>query len=253
MTIIPAKTIGTDIEIWVCEERQLMVILDQKEKSMKFLTTVLVGLVGLASSAAHAGDLNDVYLGKPGHAGSGCPSDTVSATLSPDKKSLSILFDDYLVEAGPSIGKKMARKNCQLAIPVHVPNGFSVSLMSVDYRGYLFLPRRAQSVFTAEYFFAGIRGPRLQKRFRGGMDDDYMISEKLVILADSWSKCGEDVNLRIATSMRLRNTDRREDAMATVDSIDMKSGILYKLQYRKCKQKVEEDDLDDDLWGDDFF
>lgn len=219
---------------------------------MRILASILLGTLALGSVAANAGDLNDIQLGKPGHAGSGCPIDTVSATLSPDKKSLSILFDDYLIEAGPSVGKKIARKNCQLAIPVHVPSGFSVSLMSVDYRGYLFLPRRSQAVFTAEYFFAGIRGPRMKKSFRGGMDDDYVMSKNLVLVADSWSKCGEDVNLRIATSMRVRNMNRNEDAMATVDSIDMKSGIIYKLQYRKCNTVVE-DEEDDDLWGEDFF
>ncbi len=221
-----------------------------RRKKMKILSTMVL-LSSMAVANVQAGDLNDVSLGEPGHAGSGCPIGTVSATLSPDKKSLSILFDDYLVEAGPSVGKKMDRKNCQLAIPVHVPNGFSVSLLAVDYRGYNYLPRRAQAVFTAEYFFAGIRGPRYMKKFNGSMDQEYTLSNKLAVVAQTWSKCGEDVNLRIATAMRLRNMDRHDDAMSTVDSIDMSSGIIYKLQYKRCNQVVEEQE--DDLWGDDWF
>lgn len=218
---------------------------------MKILSTAIL-LGSLLTGASYANDLNDIQLGKPGHAGSGCPIGSVSATLSPDKKSLSILFDEYLVEAGPSVGKKMARKNCQLAIPVHVPNGFSVSLIGVDYRGYHYLPRRAQAVFTAEYFFAGIRGSRYTKRFRGSMDDEYTLTNTLAVMAQTWSKCGEDVNLRIATAMRVRNTDRRDDAMSTVNSIDMNAGIVYKLQYKKCRKVVEEQE-DDDLWGDDWL
>ncbi len=220
---------------------------------MKNLTkSVLLWTLLASGGAANASDLNDVQLGKPGHAGSGCPIGSVSTTLSPDKKSLSILFDEYLVEAGPSVGKKIDRKNCQLAIPVHVPNGFSVSLMAVDYRGYHFLPRKAQAVFTAEYFFAGIRGPRFSKSFRGSMDQEYTLSNRLAVVAQTWSKCGEDVNLRIATAMRVRNTDRYDDAMSTVDSIDMNAGIVYQLQYRKCNH-VAEEPADDDLWGDDWF
>ena len=217
---------------------------------MKILSTLLL-LGSINFSSAYAGDLNDIQLGKPGHAGSGCPIGTVAATLSPDKKSLSILFDDYVLEAGPMAGTRMDRKNCQLAIPVHVPNGYSVSLVGVDYRGYNYLPRRAQATFTAEYFFAGMRGPRFRKDFRGSLDQEYTLTNRLALTALTWSKCGEDVNLRIATAMRLRNMDRREDAMSTVDSVDMNAGLIYKLQFRRCNQVVEEEE--DDLWGDDWF
>ncbi len=89
------------------------------------------------------------------------------------------------------------------------------------------------------------------KQFNGSMDQEYTLSNKLAVVAQTWSKCGEDVNLRIATAMRLRNMDRHEDAMSTVDSIDMNSGIIYKLQYKKCNRVVEEQE--DDLWGDDWF
>lgn len=219
---------------------------------MRILSSVLLASsVAVTTLAASAGDLNDVTLGHPGHAGTGCPIDSVSATLSPDKKSLSILFDEYQLEAGPSIGKKLVRKNCTLAIPVHIPNGFSVSLIGVDYRGYNYLPKKASAVFSAEYFFAGIRGPRFNKQFRGVMDDEYVLQNKLAIIAQTWSKCGEDVNLRIATAMRLRNMNRNEDALSTVDSVDLTSGLLYKLQYKKCNQNVVEDE-DDDFWGSDW-
>jgi hypothetical protein len=216
---------------------------------MKVLSTaILMSSMMISSFTASAGDLNDIQLGHPGVRGTGCPAGTVDTTLSPDKKSLSILFDEYVLEAGPSIGKKMARKNCTIAIPVHVPNGFSVSIMAVDYRGYNYLPSRAQAVFSAEYFFAGQRGPKLRKSFRGGIDDEYTVNSKIAVVANVWSKCGDDVNLRIATSMRLRNMNRSEDAMSTVDSADINAGIVYQLQYKKCGAQAEEED---DLWGDD--
>jgi hypothetical protein len=220
-----------------------------KKIGVKVITkTLCVAAMLVASTAAMAQDLDDISLGQPGHAGSGCPSGSISTTLSPDKKALSILFDEFILEAGPSNRKRMDRKNCNIAIPVHVPNGFSVSVMAVDYRGYNYLPQGAQTQFRTEYFFAGQRGPRYMKTFSGQADDDFTLSNILHVVGNVWSECGEDVNLRIATSMRLMNRNRNEDAMSTIDSVDISSGIVYKLQYKTCFQTPVEDDSS---WGDD--
>jgi hypothetical protein len=69
---------------------------------------------------------DDISLGEPGYGGTGCPDGTVSVTLSPDQKSLSLLFDQYQVEVGGDTGKSFDRKSCNIAIPVHVPQGLSV-------------------------------------------------------------------------------------------------------------------------------
>ena len=71
-----------------------------------------------------------LQLGYPSTGGNGCPQGTVSATLSPDNSQLSILFDQFLAEAGPGVGKTIDRKSCNIAIPVTVPNGYAVSWKS---------------------------------------------------------------------------------------------------------------------------
>lgn len=207
----------------------------------------LLSLILLASTLwapAHA-NLNDIQLGEPGYGGSGCPAGSAMATLSPDKKSLSIIFDEYVVEAGAVNRKRLARKNCSIAIPVHVPQGFSVSIIDVDYRGYVSLPSRAQARFSAEYFFAGIRGPQFTKTFRGATDEDYVLRNKLGVHATVWSKCGADVNLRVNSSMMVRVRSTRDDALATVDSADFNAGIKYQLQWKRCNQSEPQDDFDD--------
>ena len=199
------------------------------------LTTMIAGLLFAAS--ASAGNPNDIYLGEPGYAGSGCPAGSASAVLSPDKKTLSVLFDEYVAEAGGSTGKTIDRKSCNLAIPVHVPQGLSISLLKVDYRGYTYLPKRSMARFNVNYFFAGARGPRLGKTFnarRSTIDDEYTYTNKLIATAWTWSPCGRDVNLRINSSMMVRNSNRRSEALATVDSADLSAGILYKIQWRRC-------------------
>ncbi|KQQ74969.1 MULTISPECIES: DUF4360 domain-containing protein [Rhizobium] len=192
------------------------------------------GLLLASLLMASAAQADDISLGTPGYGGSGCPSDSVSATISPDGKALSLLFDNYIVEAGGDTGKSLDRKTCNVAIPVHVPQGRSVSVLAIDYRGFNQLPRGARSQFNVEYFFAGRSGPAFTKTFNGPVEKDYLISNKLVAESLIWSACGEDVNLRTNSSIRV-NTTRKQEAMATVDTQDVKAAIVYQLQWRDCR------------------
>lgn len=192
--------------------------------------SILLFSTFLLSAPAFAGDIS---LGEPGYGGTGCPAGTVSVTLSPDAKSLSLLFDQYQVAVGGDSGKSFDRKSCNIAIPVHVPQGMSVSILKIDYRGFNFLPRGATSQFNVEYFFAGTRGPSFQRKFYGPLNDDYLIHNELTAEALVWSGCGADVNLRTNSSMRVGTTSNQE-AMASIDSEDVNAAIIYQLQWRSC-------------------
>lgn len=194
------------------------------------LALAVLAFTGSLASVAHA---DDISLGLPGYGGTGCPGGTVSATLSPDAKSLSLLFDVYAVEAGGDTGKAFDRKSCNVAIPVHVPQGLSISVMAVDYRGYNNIPAGASSQFNVEYFFAGSAGPSFRKTFTGPKDADYLISNQLTAKSLVWSACGADVNLRTNSSMKV-TTKYNQQAMATVDSEDVNAAIVYRLQWKKC-------------------
>ena len=204
---------------------------------MKMFATKILALAVATTavmSSALAFDPNDVQLGIPAFAGSGCPMGSSSVVLSPDAQELSILFDNYLVEAGGSTGRTIDRKNCTIAVPVHVPQGYSVSLITVDYRGFNSLPAGAQSKFQASYFFAGATGPTQTKTFNAGTESDYLLHSDLVVSDVVWSRCGDEVTLRAATSLYVRNTNPMVEALSTVDSADISAGLLYKLSWRRC-------------------
>lgn len=176
----------------------------------------------------------DISLGEPGYGGTGCPDGSVSVTLSPDQKSLSLLFDQYQLSVGGETGKSFDRKSCNIAIPVHVPQGLSVSILKIDFRGFNHLPSAATSEFNVEYFFAGAKGPAFKKKFAGPLDDDYLINNELTAQAMVWSGCGEDVNLRTNSSMKVKTSSNRE-AMSSIDSEDVNAAIVYQLQWRDCR------------------
>ncbi|MEI8345966.1 MAG: DUF4360 domain-containing protein, partial [Pseudomonadota bacterium] len=183
-------------------------------------------------AVAHA---DSIYLGVPGYGGNGCPVGSASVTLAPDQKSLSIIFDSYQVQAGYGVNKRLDRKSCNIAIPVHVPQGFSMSIIDVDYRGFNSLPSGASSRFSVEYFFAGSQGPSYAKDFYGRLEGDYTITNKLGVTGLIWSPCGQDVNLRVNSSMLVKTNSRMQDALATVDTADFKAGMIYHLQWQRCR------------------
>ena len=198
---------------------------------MKMLLTGAVALSALAAAMPASAD--DIALGIPGYGGSGCPAGSVSTTLSPDGKSLSLIFDQYEVSAGGSTGRSFDRKSCNVAIPVHVPNGYSISVFSVDYRGFNHLARGATSQFNVEYFFAGGRGPAFRRSFWGDLEGDYFINNQLVAESLVWSPCGQSVNLRTNASLRV-NTVANREASATIDSQDVNAAIVYHVKMRRC-------------------
>ena len=195
----------------------------------KFL--LALGMI-ISASAAHA--QNGLKLGLPEHGGTACPQGTVSATVSPDGNEVSILFDQYVVEAGGITGKSLDRKSCNIAIPVIVPQGYSVSIFQVDYRGFSAIPRGGRGQFNVEYFFAGSRGVRTSKLLRAGVESDYAFTDRLEASSLVWSACGASTNLRMNTSMLVGSNSRRDQAMATVDSIDVSNGIVYHVQWKRC-------------------
>jgi hypothetical protein len=198
---------------------------------MKKILAIAALLIG--GSFASIAQADDIALGLPGYGGTGCPDGSASVTLSPDAKSLSILFDQYFVEAGGTTNKSFDRKSCNIAIPVHVPQGLSVSVLAIDYRGYNNIPTGAKTTFNVEYFFAGQKGPTFTKSFNGPLDKDYLIQNQLQAQALVWSACGADVNLRTNSSIRVQTTQNKE-ALATVDSEDVSAAIIYALQWKKC-------------------
>lgn len=194
----------------------------------------ITAVSSLGSLSAYGSAPNGVSLGAPVVNGSGCPIGTTAAALAPDGSALSILFNSYQVEAGGNTGKRVERKNCNIAIPIQIPQGYSVSVYNIDYRGFNGLDRGATSRFSVDYFFAGNHGPGFTKTFYGPLNQDFLLSNRLTAEATVWSACGASVDLRISTSMMLQADGRAAQSMASVDSADINSALVYSLQWKRC-------------------
>lgn len=200
---------------------------------MKALKSLLVlSAIVMASAAAEA----RISLGEPAYGGSGCPAGSASITLTGDGSTMSVLFDSFAAEAGSTTGRRVDRKSCNLRVPVRVPQGYSVALIGVDYRGFNAIPGNgAYNDFRAEYFYAGSRGPVFQKRFMGPQADSFHINNKLIASNLIWSPCGKEVIFSINASATSMANAQMQQTMMIVDSIDVEAGILYHFQWRRCQ------------------
>ena len=107
------------------------------------------------SNAANGPDPGQVTINKVSYAGTGCPAGTVAEMLSDDLKAFTLLFDSYVAEGGPGIPLSAGRKNCQIAVDMRVPQGWSYTIVQVDYRGFAQIDRGATGTQKTSYYFAG--------------------------------------------------------------------------------------------------
>ncbi|MCB0405599.1 MAG: DUF4360 domain-containing protein [Bdellovibrionales bacterium] len=198
-------------------------------------SSVHAGIIVMPDDPDEGPDPSTVSIKSIAYAGTGCPAGTVSESLAPDAKAFTLLFDSYVVEAGPGVPLRESRKNCQLAVDLRFPQGWSFTIVDVDYRGYASIDRGATGTQKTNYYFQGQRvGPSLQTTMRGPFDDDYHIRDKLGVDAVVYSPCGLSRALNLNTQIRVQARGSSQ-ALMTIDSIDGELTHVYGLKWRRCR------------------
>lgn len=199
---------------------------------MKKLILSILCLLSLNTLANDGAFIEEVTT-----SGSGCLVDEGMTVLSPDQKTLSVLFDNYVVEAGEMVGVMRDTKACDIQVKLSVPEGKKVTISKVDYRLYALIPRYGKLRFRATH---NIHMPEinfttrtLTKSKTWGMefDDEMLIEQKLASSIMS-TQCGQDFVLNIGTTIDVQSNSAQEDAYMSLDSMD--SGIDYTLEIEDC-------------------
>jgi hypothetical protein len=179
-----------------------------------------------------------VQLGQPSYGGSGCPQGTMSATLSPDSKTLSVIFDQFMSRADATTAKRVMN-DCNMRIPVSVPAGYKVQATRIDYRGYAAAPKSGRGVLKVQYQMYDSSGSALGKEikrrkiFPGPRDDMYLVSSRVKV--GPASGCGKNFTLGITGRAIAVTNKKGEDAIMTVDTVDSSETVRYFLRWKKCK------------------
>lgn len=200
------------------------------------------GLAALAGSAlmggaAKAEDAPPFAIERYTAVGSGCRQGTAAVNVSPDRLALTVLFDDFVVEATPT--KRLMGKVCDLDLSLNVPSGWAVALATTDTRGYASLQDN-ESFGQVRSLFAFSRTPEpatiLDRKFTGPFDENYQLRNEGTLDSLEWSPCGGRRMLRLRTRIQARLAPRSQNGstLITVDSLDHAVTQKYALQWKRC-------------------
>lgn len=170
--------------------------------------------------------------------GTGCPAGTAAIAVSPDNTAFTITYSAYTALVGVGAGATDWRKNCQLNIVVHVPQGFTYAISKVDYRGFASLEAGAGALERANYYFQGqSQTAFVSHTFTGPLGDDWQTSDEVPVAALIWAPCGALRNLNINTELRAMagtSDATKTTSFISMDSTDGAINTVYHFQWATC-------------------
>lgn len=168
----------------------------------------------------------------------GCPEGSYSVVVSPDRTTLSILFDTFRVDSSPATSAATGdtvSKVCTISYPLNLPANMSLGVYKVDYRGFAKLAPSQEASIEVQYALGpqgNERGRIFRRKVKGAYEGDYFFTENIGAGQMKRVGCGVDARLNIGIALAVNG---RGDSMASLDTSDGKSGaLIYHLNLRKC-------------------
>ncbi|MEU8241076.1 DUF4360 domain-containing protein [Actinoplanes missouriensis] len=204
-------------------------------------TTLLAALAATAVPAAAAPaplPIDKMVIDVVAANGSGCPLGTADVTVSPDNKAFTVTYSEFTAQVGVGARPLDFRKNCQLALNVDVPQGFTYAIARTDYRGFVRLEKGASATQSSFYYFQGdLQTHKTRHDFTGPADGDWQRTDTIGISSVSFLPCGERRFLNVNTELRVNAgwSDRKKTtSFLTMDSTDGNLDTVYHVAWRKC-------------------
>ena len=204
----------------------------------------VAAVTALAATPASAGSYfvpgpNGVTIEIATVNGSGCPAGTAAVAVSDDKEAFTVTYSDYLAQAGGSSKPTDFRKNCQISLKVHVPQGFTYAISSTDYRGFASLEPGATAMEKASYYFQGMsQTDAISHDLKGSYADNWQFTDTNEVAQLVWKPCGEERNFNINTELRanLGTADPSKVSFISMDSTDGSYKTTYHFAWKTCPQ-----------------
>lgn len=180
-------------------------------------------------------DESSIKIRKISYWGSGCSVDSVGISMSPDKKSFTLIYDQFSVSSdGVDQGTLLKYKGCLLKVQIEAPRNWVFGLMENQIRGYVSLDDGADLRLHSYYSYNPFLGFRRLHRqlFEGPLDDDFMSQSEASLGPIWWSPYGRKLrNIYIYTSL-LMKTKNEATGFASIDSQDGLINQEYRLVWK---------------------
>jgi hypothetical protein len=134
--------------------------------------------------------------------GSGCAPGTAAVYGNADRSGFRVRYFDFLAEAGGSAATIDRRKNCQLAVLVTVPAGWTFAIAKVEFRGRARLLAGASGLHRTTYYLQGSSQDRsTEQEFNGPLNAFWSNDDVAPVLI--YSQCATQRIVNINTELRV--------------------------------------------------
>ncbi len=167
----------------------------------------------------------------------GCPAGDYSVVLTPEGGTLTVLFDNFVVEAGGQTGAAIDRSICRLHIPLQLPPNSSIGVYKVDYRGFALLGQRQRFELEVVYGFNDGRDHSYRRQIPGNHSGEFIFSQTLGAGLIRRVGCGATAALDIEATITVNANGQEPFITATMDTLDgaPRGGLVYYFEYRNCR------------------
>ena len=199
---------------------------------LKALVAIATLLAATAAPAATPPPIPPAYtVGLAGINGSGCPAGTGTVQASSDGTTFTIRFSSqFTAMVGGAAEPADARKNCQLALNVRAPRGYTYALAGINYRGRARLAPGASGLDGLSSYFTGAsHTSRSERTVPGPFRGAWQHRGKAGPL--HFGPCGSTRNLNI--NMEVRVSAGRPGSKA-VSWMSVSSLTGLRLAWKRC-------------------
>jgi hypothetical protein len=165
--------------------------------------------------------------------GSGCPAGTANVNPFSDNTGFRVNYRRFVARTGSGAEPIDFRKNCQLAVTINIPQGFTYAIARADYRGVARLRRDATGLLRSAYYFQGSPDTlNLDHTIDGPFNDRWHVTHITDVAALVFAPCGRSVNLNINSDLRVRDDGGSSFMAMTSSTGDVDT--LFHFHWKRC-------------------
>ncbi|MFI0487510.1 DUF4360 domain-containing protein [Actinomadura sp. 9N215] len=168
---------------------------------------------------------------------SGCPVGTVWAAPLAGKDAFTVIYSDYLAQAGGWSDPLDARKKCQVVVQVSVPQDVTYAISSSEHRGFAQLESGANATLKVGSYFQGQPpGGMVPYSMSGSYDDIWYHTYRRPMDQFVFKPCGEDPNVVLTTELRVDKgtSDPSKVSFIAMDYTGEGPRTTYHLAWKSC-------------------
>lgn len=195
--------------------------------------------VSAATPDAAAPPPDDVTVDVLSVSGSGCPVGTVRLDLDPvaqeRRTDLTLIFSEFMAAIGTGTSPTDGRKNCQLALAVNAPAGYSYAIAEIRWTGEVGLAEGATAVLRHNHYVAGSTSPEpMVRQLAGPLEGAWSQAVEIERADRVFSPCDGPATLNLSTELRIDAGTSDVDGTGSFISLNAEVLPSVALVWRRC-------------------